>query len=56
MPGMDEMRTLESARSSLARAIEAIAGVPAQVTFAEPRSIARQTGGKARRVRDLRGT
>ncbi len=54
MPGMDELKTLEGARSRLAREIEALAGVPARVTLAEPRSIARQLEGKARRVVDRR--
>ncbi len=54
MPGMDEMKTLEAARARVSREIEAIAGVSVRVTFAEPRSIARQLEGKARRVRDLR--
>jgi phenylacetate-CoA ligase len=54
MPGMDEMRTLEATRTRLAQEIESLLGVPARVTLAEPRSMARQTEGKARRVRDLR--
>jgi phenylacetate-CoA ligase len=54
MPGMDEMKTLEAIRARLAQEIESLAGVPARVTLAEPRSIARQLEGKARRVVDKR--
>jgi phenylacetate-CoA ligase len=54
MPGMDEMKTLEATRSRLTREIEALTGVPARVTLAEPRSITRPLEGKARRVVDKR--
>ncbi len=54
MPGMDEMKSLETARSRAAREIEALAGVPVHVTLVEPRSIPRSLEGKARRVRDKR--
>ena len=54
MPMMDEMKSLEAARARVAREIEALAGVAARVTLAEPLSIERRLEGKARRVTDRR--
>jgi phenylacetate-CoA ligase len=54
MPGMDELKTLEAARTRVARELEALAGTAPRVVLAEPRSIARQLEGKTRRVTDLR--
>jgi phenylacetate-CoA ligase len=54
MPGMDEMKSLEAARSRASREMESIAGVPVRVVLVEPRSIPRPLEGKARRVRDKR--
>jgi phenylacetate-CoA ligase len=54
MPEMDELKTLENARTRVAQGIDSLLGMKAKVTLVEPRSIARQTEGKARRVVDRR--
>jgi phenylacetate-CoA ligase len=54
MPGLDEMKSLEKAKSRVAQRIDTVLGVKAKVTLVEPKSIVRQDGGKARRVVDRR--
>jgi phenylacetate-CoA ligase len=54
MPGLDEMKSLEQAKSRVAQRIDTVLGVKAKVTLVEPKSIARAGGGKARRVVDRR--
>jgi phenylacetate-CoA ligase len=44
----------EQLRARIAQALSSLLDMPAQVTLAEPRSIARAEGGKARRVVDKR--
>jgi phenylacetate-CoA ligase len=54
LPAFDELKTLERVRGTIARRIEAVIGIQAKVSLVEPRSLGRETGGKARRVVDNR--
>ena len=54
LPAFDELKTLERVRGTIARRIEAVIGIQAKVSLVEPRSLGRETRGKARRVVDNR--
>jgi len=54
MPGMSDPYKREAAQEALASGIDALVGIAARITLMEPRSIARITEGKARRVTDTR--
>ena len=54
MPELDEMKSLEQAKSRVAQKIDTVLGVKAKITLVEPKSIARPGEGKARRVVDRR--
>ena len=46
MPALDEVRKLEHLRQRLARRVETILDVQAQITFVEPKSLQAQPQGK----------
>ncbi len=54
MPALDEMRSLEKLKARVSAEIDSLIGIKARVTLVEPRTIARQIEGKARRVVDKR--
>jgi phenylacetate-CoA ligase len=54
MPGVDEVRAIERLKERIARRLAASLGIPAKVSLAEPKSLARAGEGKLRRVVDRR--
>jgi phenylacetate-CoA ligase len=54
LPAFDELKNLERVRDTIARRIESALGLQAKVSLVEPRSLGRETQGKARRVVDNR--
>ena len=46
MPALDEVRKLEHLRQLLARRVETVLDVQAQITFVEPKSLRAQPQGK----------
>jgi phenylacetate-CoA ligase len=54
MPELDEMKSLEAVRTRVAQGIDTVLGITAKVTLVEPRTIARVSEGKQRRVVDKR--
>jgi len=54
MPGVDEVRAIERLKERIARKLAASLAIPAKVTLAEPKSLARAGEGKLRRVVDRR--
>jgi phenylacetate-CoA ligase len=54
MPGVDEVRAIERLKERIARRLAASLAIPAKVTLAEPRSLARAGEGKMKRVVDRR--
>ena len=53
-PFMGEAANREAAQAAIAQGIDSLVGMAARITLVEPRSIARITEGKARRVTDTR--
>ena len=54
MPGGDEVRAIERLKERIARRLAASLAIPAKVTLAEPKSLARAGEGKLKRVVDRR--
>jgi phenylacetate-CoA ligase len=54
MPGVDEVRAIERLKERIARKLAASLAIPAKVTLAEPKSLARAVEGKLKRVVDRR--
>ena len=54
MPGVDEVRAVEHLKERIARRLAASLAIPAKVSLAEPKSLARAGEGKLRRVVDRR--
>jgi len=54
MPGVDEVRAIERLKERIARKLAASLAIPAKVTLAEPKSLARAAEGKLKRVVDRR--
>jgi phenylacetate-CoA ligase len=54
MPGVDEVRSIERLKERIARRLAASLAIPAKVTLAEPKSLARAGEGKLKRVVDRR--
>jgi phenylacetate-CoA ligase len=54
LPAFDELKNLERVRDTIARRIESLLGLQAKVSLVEPRSLGRETQGKARRIVDNR--
>jgi phenylacetate-CoA ligase len=54
MPGVDEVRAIERLKERIARRLAASLAIPAKVSLAEPKSLARAGEGKLKRVVDRR--
>jgi phenylacetate-CoA ligase len=55
LPSIDELKTLENLRRTIAGKLEKQLGLQAKVTLVEPKSLRQQGDGKSRRVIDRRG-